>query len=192
MTTSFPIEARAAEDSLFEDTLSYEASLPADFVAGPVPGHPAQAESLLHGIALVEDLRGEESGKEERGELPLLAQRMDAKLDLVLVLLGRLVRQTGESLPVRPLRWSGRGVRLDLAGAVDVPVGTEGLLRIQPSDWLPDHVELAATVIATATATGGASRLWLRFPEFPPPLEDALERHLFRQHRRQIAGSRRR
>lgn len=184
-------DIQAVEDALFGDTLSCDVALPADFVVGPGPDHPAQAESLLRGIAQVEDLRGEEGAGDERGELPLLAQRMDAKLDLMLVLIGRLVRQIGESPPLRTLRWSVRGVRLELGDATAVPAGSEGLLRIQPSDWLPDHLELSASVVAS-DVHNGRSRLWLRFPELPASLADALERHLFRQHRRQIAGSRRR
>ncbi|MCW0417617.1 hypothetical protein NB689_003371 [Xanthomonas sacchari] len=45
-------------------------------------------------------------------------------------------------------------------------------------------------VLAEA-ATAGVVQLWLRFETQPPGLEEALERHLFRLHRRQIADSRR-
>ncbi|WP_267119406.1 PilZ domain-containing protein, partial [Xanthomonas sacchari] len=61
---------------------------------------------------------------------------------------------------------------------------------LQPSDWLPDHLELPVRVLAEA-ATAGVVQLWLRFETQPPGLEEALERHLFRLHRRQIADSRR-
>ncbi len=183
-------DADAAEAALFDDTLVCDAILPATFVATTAGGlRLAQAETLLKGLAQIEDLRSEEGTTEEkRGELPLLAQRMDAKLDLVLVLLGRLVRQSSGPLPPHALRWSRRGVRLSLAEAP--ATGTEGLLRIQPADWLPDDLELPATVVASVAQGIGSHAVWLRFPEFPQGLDEALDRHLFRMHRRQIADAR--
>lgn len=185
--------AQAAEAGLFAETLSCAAMLPADFHAGAAsPGRLPQAEALLLGLAQVEDLRGEDGSEEKRGELPMLVQRMDAKLDLMLVLLGRLARQSMDPLPVRPLHWSARGLRLQLEPGSPAPAqGTQGLLRLQPSDWLPDELELPASVAATATDAGG-TWVWLQFPAFPPGLEEAMERHLFRMHRRQVADARRR
>jgi hypothetical protein len=191
MNPHWPAQAHTAEAALFDDTLACEAVLPAGFVAGPGAGQPLQAEALLRSLAQVEDLRGEDGGEEKRGELPQLAQRMDAKLDLVLALLGRLVRQSSPALPALPLRWSVRGLRLALpAAAADAAPGSDGLVRLQPSDWLPDRLELAATVEARATA-GDQGWLWLRFAALPPGLEDALERQLFRMHRREVAARRR-
>ncbi|OAX54978.1 PilZ domain-containing protein [Xanthomonas graminis] len=178
-----------AETELFHDTLSCELALPADFRLGNSIGRFGAGEALLRGLAQVEDLRSEDGG-EERSEQPLQLQRMDAKLDLMLVLLGRLARQHEEGLPLRPLRWSHRGLRLELGSRSGALPGAAGLLRLQPSDWLPDHLELPVQVVAEA-ASGGGFHLWLRFETQPPSLQEALERHLFRLHRRQIADSRR-
>ncbi|KLD73077.1 PilZ domain-containing protein [Xanthomonas hyacinthi] len=178
-----------AEAELFHDTLSCELALPADFRLGNSIGRFGAGEALLRGLAQVEDLRSED-GSEERSEQPLQLQRMDAKLDLMLVLLGRLARQHEEALPLRPLRWSRRGLRLELGSRSGAVPGAAGLLRLQPSDWLPDHLELPVQVVAEAAA-GSGFYLWLRFETQPPGLEEALERHLFRLHRRQIADSRR-
>ena len=183
--------AQTAEHELFGDVLACDAVLPACFLAG-THARTVQAEALLLGLAQVEDLRGDEAGEEKRGELPQLAQRLDAKLDLVLVLLGRLVRQSNPALPPVPLRWSGRGLRLQLAAdAALPPPESAGTARLQPADWLPDDLELP--VIVSATASGAdASWIWLRFPALPAGLEDAMGRHLFRMHRRQVADARRR
>ncbi|AKC87990.1 PilZ domain-containing protein [Pseudoxanthomonas suwonensis] len=192
MNPAWPRAAQAAEAGLFEETLSCEAVLPACFIPDGGHGRLPQAETLLRGLAQVEDLRSDETGEEKRGELPLLAQRMDAKLDLMLVLLGRLVRQSERPLPPRPLRWSARGLRLRLDADTAAPAtDTAGTLRLQPSDWLPDELELPAIVAASAAEAGG-HWLWLRFPALPAGLEEALERHLFRMHRRQVADARRR
>ncbi|WP_369938768.1 PilZ domain-containing protein [Xanthomonas medicagonis] len=178
-----------AEADLFHDTLSCELALPADFKLGNGAGRFGAAEALLRGLAQVEDLRSDE-GSEDRSDLPLQLQRMDAKLDLMLVLLGRLARQNEDGLPLRPLRWSRNGVRLELGSRSNAPSGAAGLLRLQPSDWLPDYLELPVRVLAEAAAAG-SFHLWLRFETQPPGLQEALERHLFRLHRRQIADSRR-
>lgn len=192
MNPAWPRAAQAAEAGLFGETLSCEAVLPADFAADGGQGRLPQAEALLRGLAQVEDLRSEEAGEEKRGELPQLAQRMDAKLDLMLVLLSRLVRQSERPLPPRALRWSARGLRLRLDADAPAPAAdTAGTLRLQPSDWLPDELELPAIVAASAADASG-HWLWLRFPALPPGLEEVLERHLFRMHRRQIAEARRR
>lgn len=190
MSPHWPAQARAAEADLFDDTLACDALLPAAFLAVPGAGQPVQAEALLRGLAQVEDLRGEEAGEEKRGELPQLAQRMDAKLDLVLALLGRLVRQSAEPTPLAALRWSARGLRLALDPGPDPAPGAAGIVRLQPSDWLPDALELPVVVAASA-AVDGHCLLWLRFRPLPPGLEDALERHLFRMHRREVAARRR-
>lgn len=185
----WPPEAEAAEAALFDDTLVCDVLLPAGFSTRATAAiRLAQAETLLKGLAQIEDLRSEEGAEEKRGELPLLAQRMDAKLDLVLVLLGRLVRQNSEQLPVRSVRWSRNGMRMLLSEAPGI--GAEGTLCVQAADWLPDDLELPATVLAVAPQGIGSVAVWLRFPTFPQGLEEALDRHLFRLHRRQIADAR--
>ena len=192
MNEGWPQAAQVAEAGLFGETLSCEAMLPVSFHAGSGYGRLPQAEALLRGLAQVEDLRADDGGEDKRGELPLLAQRMDAKLDLMLVMIGRLVRQSGQALPVHLVRWSARGLRLQLAPGEPVPAAeATGTVRLQPSDWLPDDLELPVVVSASAAGPDGAW-LWLRFPALGAGLEEAMDRHLFRMHRRQVADARRR
>ncbi|WP_305806510.1 PilZ domain-containing protein [Stenotrophomonas sp. YIM B06876] len=179
-----------AETELFDDTLSCDVSLPAEFAVGSAAIRPGAAEMLLRSVALVEDSRSGDDG-EERGDASLQLQRLEARLDLTLVLLGRLLRQSVDTLPLRPLRWSRRGLRLELGSRSGAPPGSHGVVRLQPSDWLPDTIELPVTVIAEAASGNGGYYLWLRLQAAGDALEMALERHLFRLHRRQIAGSRR-
>ncbi|MEA5123919.1 PilZ domain-containing protein [Xanthomonas floridensis] len=179
--------APAAEAELFADTLSCEVRLPAGFHAGGDAGAHSAAETLLRSLGQVEDLRSEEAS-EDRGELPLLVQRMDAKLDLMLALIGRLVRQGDSGLIQNLVHWSVRGIRLNCA--TSHAAGTTGVVCLQPSDWLPELVQLPAQVLASAN-DGHDQWVWLRFAPLAPGLQDALERHLFRLHRRQIAEARR-
>ncbi|MCC4604945.1 PilZ domain-containing protein [Xanthomonas campestris] len=179
--------APAAEAELFADTLSCQLRLPAGFHAGGDAGAQSAAETLLRSLGQVEDLRSEEAS-EDRGELPLLVQRMDAKLDLMLALIGRLVRQGDSGLIQNLVHWSVRGIRLNCA--TGHAAGTKGVVCLQPSDWLPELVQLPALVLASAS-DGHDQWMWLRFAPLAPGLQDALERHLFRLHRRQIAEARR-
>ena len=177
-----------AESELFDETLSCELALPAEFQAGSAAGRTSSAEGLLRSLALVEDSRVDEH--DERNEASLQLQRLEAKLDLTMVLLGRLVRQQGKELTLRPVRWSRRGIRLQL-GPRSVPASRAGVVRLQPSDWLPDHIDLPVEVVAEAADGSGGHFLWLRFQRLGDGLEMAMERHLFRLHRRQVAEARR-
>jgi len=179
-----------AESELFDETLSCELALPAEFRIGSAVIRPGTAETLLRSVALVEDARGDD-GHDDRSDATLQVQRLEAKLDLVMVLLGRLVRQTAQDLPLRPLRWSRRGIRLEQGTRSGAPPGSMGVIRLQPCDWLPDHIDLPAVIVAEAANGSGAHYLWLRFEGLSDALEMALERHLFRLHRRQIAEARR-
>jgi hypothetical protein len=178
-----------AESELFDETLSCEVALPAEFRLGSAVVRPGSAETLLRSVALVEDSRGDD-GHDERGEATAQLQRLEAKLDLTMVLLGRLVRQTAQDLDLRPLRWSRRGIRLEQGMRTGATTGSLGVIRLQPCDWLPDHIDLPVSVLAEAATGAGAHFLWLRFEPMSDALEMALERHLFRLHRRQIAQAR--
>lgn len=182
-----PLLQHPAEFELFGEALTCEAVLPARFEIGDRPVMPQQSEALLHGLAVAEDARGEDA--EDRNEIPQSMQRLESKLDLIISLLGKMARQGAEAMPVRPLRWSHLGLRLDLALASDVKVDDRGVIVLQPVAWLNDHIELPARVIASSLGSDGTEHVWLRFGKLGPGLEDALERHLFRLHRRQVAES---
>jgi len=181
---------QAAETELFGDLLVHEDRRPAAFLPGPsspAVAHVASArtEMLLTSLALSENARSEDG--DEHAEPSSALQRVEAKLDLVLGLLGTMMSERGDLPPPTLLRWSTRGARIDMLGdALAIRPGARGVLRVQPADWLPDCIELPAHAIAVEGA-----RAWLAFEPLPPPLADALERHLFRLHRKQVAESRR-
>lgn len=183
------MSAEDAERRLFAETLSCELELPVEVSASDHRGRQAQAATLLSSLAQLEDLRKDDG--EDHGDLPLLAQRMDAKLDLILALLGRLASRDG-AMAARPLRWSRHGLRIDFQDALPpLPLHAPVVLRLQPAEWLPDHLELPAVVLELVEMARGG-RLWLGFSDLRPDLSEAMDRHLFRLHRRQIAEQRRR
>ena len=183
-----PVLDHPAETELFGQALTCQAVLPVQFTAGELPLMQQQAEAMLKGLAVAEDSRGEDP--DDRGEVPQSMQRLEAKLDLIVSLLGKLVSQQSVPLPVRPLRWSHLGLRIDSETPLDVRPGGAGVVTLQPVAWLSDTVELPVRVLATLASTEGGQHLWLRFGTLTSGLEDALTRHLFRMHRRQVAEAR--
>lgn len=181
--------AHPAEATLFDDTLSCDVTLPVAFEAGASVLRPGASEMLLRSVALVEDSRGGDDS-EERTDSSAQLQRLEARMDLTLVLLGRLLQQSNGSLPMHPLRWSRHGLRIDLESPSGVAPGTAGLVKLQPAEWLPDNIELPVVALAE-TGTDGEFHLWLQLHNISENLGSAVERHLFRLHRRQIADSRR-
>lgn len=180
-----------AREQLFGDVLACEEIHPATFLAGPFDAarlrmHAIQAEALLRALAVVEDHpRHDEADPHAEATF----RRLEAKIDLLTALVaGFAGGQPADA--ARPLQWSARGARL-VTDAAPPPL-TPGLFRVQPAEWLPSPLVLPATVVAVEPeAGGGLHALWLRFDASGAALEAALERHLFRVHRRAVAESRR-
>jgi hypothetical protein len=182
-----------AESRLFGDALSCELDLPVQFRSGSTPLRAASATMTLRALAQVDDIREvrQNTSGDERTTQVLPMQRLDAKLDLVLMLLARIVRQSEQSLSVRPVRWSRHGIRLEMGQRCGALPGTAGMLSLQPADWLPEIIELPVFVLSEGENGRGGYFLWLRFDDLGPTLEEALERHLFRLHRHLYAETRR-
>lgn len=183
--------ADTARELLFADVLACDELRPAAFLPGEVDGPQRRsclirAETLLRAMAIVEDgTRPDENEPAHDNAL----RRIEAKLDLLTALVANVAPPSAD--PVHPLRWSARGARLPVAAPL--PAQARGLFRVQPADWLPSTLQLPAVVLACGPdgSAGGAHVAWLRFEPMGPALEAALERHLFRVHRRAVAESRR-
>ena len=170
-----------AEQWLFADTLGCELSLPCRLVAAG-PAVADGAEMRLRAVGLVEDGRTEDN--EDRQEKGVALQRMEAKLDLLLALCGQLLRDRQPGMPTLPVRFSSRGIVMPLP-AVDLPTGAQPLaLQFQAAEWLPDLVCLPVRLLARS------DRLYLAFDGLSPVLQDLLDRHVFRLHRRHVAQQR--
>lgn len=184
------MNAATAREALFGEALACGEARPAAFLPGVVDGVAMQSlgargEALLRALAVVEDgMRNEEP--EQPGDHAM--HRIEAKLDLLTAIVASLAT-SDDADPVQLLQWSARGACL----AIDAPLpaGTQGRFRVQPADWLPSPLILPATVVACDIDADGTPRAWLRFGALSPALLAALERHLFRVHRRAVAESRR-
>lgn len=179
-----------ADLALFGDALACEELRPLALdTRAPDPqrlrAEASNGEALLHALAIVEDgIRPEEP--ESPGDNTL--HRLEAKLDLLTALVAAVV-PAPHGLAPRALRWSACGACLRVDGPM--AVGARGTLRVQPVDWLPSTLALPYEVLA-CQATDDGHQAWLRFDPVSPHLEAALERHLFRVHRRAVAETRRR
>ncbi|MCE7031969.1 PilZ domain-containing protein [Lysobacter sp. GX 14042] len=188
------MNAAAGHAAVFGDSLACGELRPAAFVAGSGDAETSRlaclrSEALLRAIAVVEDSHGREE-PEERGLHDLAVQRIEAKLDLLTALVAGLASRHADADPVRPLEWSAHGACLVLGDdPPGVTAGQPGMLRVRPCDWLPETLELPARVVGS-DRDDGLHRLWLRFSGHTPALTAALERHLFRIHRRAVAERR--
>lgn len=184
----------AARQALFGDALASDESRPAAvFPSGGDDGRQRaalmRAEALLRALAVLEESRADEP--DERNPVDQSVRRLEAKVDLLVGLVGSLLHRDQPADPTRSLQWSARGVAVELPSVDPALVpGAPALFRIHPSDALPEPMQLPGRVLAIEPSPAGR-RLWLEFDPLPPALEALLERHLFRVHRRAIAGARR-
>lgn len=185
------MNAESAREHLFGDSLTCEETRPAAFCPGALDPAAtlmasARAEGLLRALAVVEDSRTDDS--DEHGVSDLALHRIEAKIDLLMVMMATLSKTHERQDPPQSLQWSALGACI--SSDHSVASGEPGVFRIQPSDSLPESLVLPATVLAVAS-NGCGPRLWLRFDPLSPSLQSELERHLFRVHRRAIAEQRR-
>lgn len=148
----------------------------------------ASAERLLRSLVGIETTSSEDP--EGLAGDPTI-HRIEAKLDLALELLARVLAREHPAAPLRPIRWSRLGASVELSDAPDP--GSRMLLSLELEGGLGLPLRLPVEVLASrpGSAEHALARVWLAFPDDSPALESALERFVFRQHRRQIAASRR-
>jgi hypothetical protein len=162
----------------------------------PLPARPdasacAQFEqdavSLLASLLAVEEYAGARnagsSGDDEHEAGPEFL-RLERKIDLVLELLSMQLLQ-GSTAQERNVQMSATGVRWKIDDAAPAP-GSWGVACVHVHRLLPRALRLPAEVIADEPG-------WLRlqFAEVGEGCREMLLRHVFQQHRRHLAGSRR-
>lgn len=180
-----------AESRLFGHALVCNDELSCSLTPGPestvdTQRHQVMAERLLRSSAVAEAAASEDSDHAAQDSALL---RMEAKIDLALDLLGRMLAAEQPQSPPRAVRWSRLGAHL--VAAQPREAGSRHLLSLQLPTGLNLPLRLPVDVLACAESSDGHYELWLGFTPDTCGLETALERFLFRQHRRQIAASRR-
>ena len=142
-------------------------------------------EALLRVISALEEYRPEPG--EEHAEVAQELARLDFKLSLVLDLVGQLLSRQltlPESLPVR---LGARGLEWP---AADPPrPGAHLIVSLYLHPGYPRPLELPGVVAGVDPLPVGG-RVRLAFRGLGEPVEDWLEKFIFRHHRRSIAHAR--
>ena len=168
------------------DELACEDMLPVAWEPLPQPRDPfAQALAddsnlrLLQACVAVEE-RPVRDNKEETGPLFAELARIELKLNLVLQMLGEVVRR-GHPAALSRVRFNSLGATWWPKGAAPQP-GSRGALRIQLRGALPQLLDLGGEVTA---CEGGEIRI--RFDQVSDAIAELLGRLIFLRHRRHLA-----
>lgn len=183
-----------AEKTLFEDSLACADEMPVAWTIRTLEAleHErlqARAEGLLHTVALLEE-PFEEHDEEHTTPDPAL-QRLDAKLNITIELLSAIESRHRPLPDPLPLIWSRHGMAITIADPSLLVPGVDTVLSLYLLPWLPIPVEVPSQVVAMEEQKPQSSRLWFAFRISSPGFLAALERQLFRRHRRLVAGMRR-
>lgn len=172
--------------------LSYEASLP--FVCRVLDAVPDAAhltywneynEAALRSMAALDEYTNQTP--EEHANQGHDLARLEFKVNLMLDLIGQLLAQQMLLPDAVWLKIGARGI--EWASPQAPSLGEPLLLQLYLTPSYPRPLELPATVVKRETLTVGA-RCTAAFVGCSEPVQDWLEKLIFRHHRRSIANTR--
>jgi hypothetical protein len=141
---------------------------------------------LLHALAAFEDAPRE--GRDDHGPLGAEIGKLDAKLRLILRLLGRLTA-AGAPLPAECELRFGAG-QLEWVGPTVGPAGAHAVAQLYLSPLISEPLRLPGLLVAAPTGATGHEWQCLRYQGLSPLTVDAIEKHIFLYHRRAVARAR--
>lgn len=175
---------------VLHNELAWEDSLPVAFRPLPAPPEPAHQAVLnernlrvLQVCSTIEEQgavdKGDDAGMQSADIL-----RIEAKLNLLLDLMGQLLAAQNPRPPATLLRFNALGAQWH----PDTPLqpGQLGLLEI----WLRDSLPQPLTLVARVTTIAADGSITASFAPPGDAIADLIEKLAFRRHRRQVAGSR--
>lgn len=142
----------------------------------------AEAQAMLSSVLAIEDSAAAKSDEDKDTGPDIL--RLERKIDLVLQLLSMNLMD-GQTLPECQVQLSAAGARWETPAAVPSP-GSWVMASIHVHRFLPRPLRLAAEVLSDQPGW-----VTLLFTHLGEGCEELLARHVFQQHRRQLAGARR-
>lgn len=178
--------------TFFGDGLVLDETRPLAFEPGPLAdaGQLAHLNAdnlqLLVAEASIEEARANEALKEESPALLHELQRLEYKLNILLRMMAEMsMRQNAMPAPQR-IRLSAGGIEWYAGGP---RAGATGQVKLYINPAVPQPLVLSCEVVAELQRD--AQRVsQLRFVGVGEPVADALEKLIFRHHRRLIASSR--
>jgi len=169
----------------------YEDRLPLAVTVLSGPWEPSQRlrleqgnVDLLRTLVALEEVSSDSGGEEEKD--PDL-QRVEFKVNLVLDMVARLYMEHLAIPPLAPVRLSGEF--LEWLDSPCAPAGTWLQVQLYISQRFPQPLILLGTAAAVPADSPYPCRI--RLEGVSQPLQDALERFIFRHHRRLVAYQRR-
>ena len=172
--------------------LNYTDYLPLEWrpCTAPVEGGKQRMTTnlyVLEAVAAVEE-HPLERLHEEQPELHQALHRLDAKLQLLMDMVARLLRREDHLPRHFPVRMAVEMIEV-AAGIDGMTVGAEGVLHLHLHPAIPAALMLPGRIIGEAHDGDGH---WLQFQpaSLSEPEIEALSRHVFRHHRRSIAAAR--
>lgn len=137
--------------------------------------------SLLHALATVEAMPGDR--EKELGPAAKAYEQLEAKVDVMLEMLGRLLAERMETPPEHPIIL--RANSLEWLDTNAPEPGREIVICLYLSPKLPQPLTLTASVQSCAQE-GDSTRVHSAFTHLNAELTDWLERTVFRYHRRAV------
>lgn len=167
-TDVLPLEVVAVEASSGEDLLRLN----------------TENLELLHAVAAFDDLSKE--ARDDHGPLAQELARLDAKLRLILRLLGR---QSAARLPAaRAVRLGSE--RIEWQGPAPGPVGTAAVALLYLAPSIHEPLQLPGQLAEPTQDESGRTWSRLRYEGLSGLVVTALEKHVFMHHRRAVAHAR--
>lgn len=169
--------------SAFHDRLAFEGPLRVDLVVHTTPPDAERLRQLNLGILTAIETLGERRTELTDEDTPVSRElaRLEARIDILTELLSRAVLPDTHLPPSRPVRLNVHGI--SGAGSETLAAGTSVLVRIHVDACRALPLELPGRVDA-------GHREFVAFEPMDERLRDALERQVFRMHRRAIADAR--
>jgi len=170
---------------VFEDCVSCEDVVPIAWRAR----RAALSNGELHRLqeTTLRALRAEPGEQSDVKDPHLL--RLHEKLDSVLEMIGRLIELHQPAPQPAQVRLSRMGMSWRTAAASAPPVGEQGVIELHLHPRLMQPLLLPAHVCGV-DPRGDEVEVNVAFEPLSEPVESALERHVFRRHRRSISETR--
>ncbi|HET7266949.1 MAG TPA: PilZ domain-containing protein [Rhodanobacteraceae bacterium] len=151
------------------------------------PARQARMEEQDADVLATLNMLGERGGSEppEDEAVSAALARIDAKLDLLLAMFNRYLLGHVQMPPPRTVRFNARGIVIPDWKAPEADMAV--LVRIYFDSCVGMPLELPGRVAPAPRGAGG----FVAFDELDEGIRQSIEHLVFRQHRRQLAESRR-
>ena len=176
----------------FSDQLSYQDTLP--LACAHLQGEPSFSDFMRfdeRNASLLKTLASDEQTRREpEPSLEALMQeidRLDQKLNLVTELLADLVRREVVVPPPQPFRLSSAGVSFEYSEAESVGEGDWMQVSLFLLANVPRPLEFAGRVVRSNPDFVAENWLTVSFEQVNEVVESALDRLVFKHHRREVA-----